>query len=303
MELPAISDLELRNRSRGLLLGMAGGESGAGPLVLTNLALELGESVVARGAIEPELLLERWARLEPASSPRPGSITGQALRLYGDGFPAEGLAEATARLVPDRSGDGPLARALPVAIVARRDGALLKWWANQSASVTHSDLTSRMAAVGSSLLARDLLTRGLEESLARVAQALREEAPLRLSHAFRNPRRGDWPEPGDDAVAVLSQAIHALSAAADLESVLENLENQDRASSAAFALAGGLAGAAFGIDTSSHRLAQLDPGLRQRLEELADRMVDFELLNHVTRAATAGPWLEQSWSEEVQLDG
>ncbi|MGC1194566.1 MAG: ADP-ribosylglycohydrolase family protein, partial [Candidatus Dormiibacterota bacterium] len=148
MELPAISETDLRDRSRGILLGLACGESIYGTLAFTHLALELGESVIGRGEIEPELLLERWERLEPESSPRPGSITAQALRLFGEGFPAEGLGEATARLVPDRSGDGPLPRALPLAIAARRDGALLKRWANQSASVTHSDLTSRIATVG-----------------------------------------------------------------------------------------------------------------------------------------------------------
>jgi hypothetical protein len=267
---------------------MACGESIAGSLPLTNLALELGESLLFRGAVEPELLLERWARLDPAARPRPGSITGQALRLFEEGFPAEGLAEATARLVPDRSGDGPLARALPLAIAARRDGAMLKHFANQSAWVTHSDLTSRMATVGGCLLARDLLTRGLEESLARVAQALREEAPLRLSRAFRPPARGEWPEAGDDAVAVLSQAIRALSQASDLEGVLQEIENQDRPNHGTLALAGGLAGAAFGIASSSPRLGRLDLPLLRRLEELAEGLVNFEVQSHAARGAAGG---------------
>ncbi|MGA7362493.1 MAG: ADP-ribosylglycohydrolase family protein [Candidatus Dormiibacterota bacterium] len=283
MELPAISETDLRDRSRGILLGLACGESIYGTLAFTHLALELGESVIGRGEIEPELLLERWERLEPESSPRPGSITAQALRLFGEGFPAEGLGEATARLVPDRSGDGPLPRALPLAIAARRDGALLKRWANQSASVTHSDLTSRIATVGSCLLARDLLTRGLEESLARVAQALREEAPLRLSRALHRPARDELPESGDDAVAVLSQAIHALAAGSDLEGVLQEVENQERPAPGAMALAGGLGGATFGIDPSSRRLAKLDQALRLRLEELADHLVDFEIQDHASR--------------------
>ncbi|MGC1183622.1 MAG: ADP-ribosylglycohydrolase family protein [Candidatus Dormiibacterota bacterium] len=276
MELPTIPAAELHERARGLLLGIACGEALTGALPLTNLALELGESLLARGEIEPELLLERWTRLDPSSRPPGGSITGQALRLYLDGFPAQGLAEATARVVPDRSGDGPLVRALPIAIAARQDGALLKRWANQSASVTHSDLTSRMAAVASCLLARDLFTRGLADSLARVGQALREEAPLRLARVLRYPHRGDPPEPGDDAVAVLSQAVAALSSAVDLDTALEEVENQDQTNRGALALAGGLAGACFGIKPSSRRLAGLDSPLRQRLENLADRLIDFE---------------------------
>lgn len=288
MELPTISDAELRSRARGLLLGIACGEAATGALSLTHMVLELGESLVARGEIEPELLLERWIRLDPAWRPRGGSITGLALRLYEEGFPAQGLAEATARVVPDRSGDGPLVRVLPIAIAARRDGARLKRWANQGASVTHSDLTSRMAAVGSCLLARDLLTRGLDESLARVGQALREEAPLRIAGVLRHPTRGDTPELGDDAVAVLSQATYALSESRDLEGVLQEVENQEGSNHGSLPLAGGLAGASFGFDPSSPRLAKVDIALRQRLEQLADRLVDFEAGVHAPPVAPGG---------------
>lgn len=288
MELPTISDGELRRRASGILLGMACGELTAGSLTLTRLALDLGESVVETGRVGAETLLERWVLLPPGAGPRPGSITGQALRLFQEGFPAEGLADATARLVPERSGDGPLVRALPLAIVARRDGVLLKSWADESALITHSDLTTRMATVGTCLLARDLLTRGLEECLARVDQALREEAPLRLARTFRMPGRAEWPEPGDDAVAILSQALHALARARDLDGVLEELENQDRPNAGAQALGGGLAGAAFGIDPSSPRMSLIDEALRRRTERLAQELVDFEAREHATRKATDG---------------
>ena len=288
MELPAISAAELRERSRAILLGMACGEAVAGESTLTRLALDLGESVATEERVDPESVLRRWSDRGTDPGPRPGSVTGQALRLYGQGFPAAGLAEATARLVPDRSGDGALVRALPLAVAARRDGARLKLWADQSAAITHSDLTSRMATVGGCLLARDLLTRSLEESLARVAQAIREEAPLRLARAFRRPDMGEGPEPGDDAVAVLSQAIHASAGTADLDGVLAELENQAGSGPGVMALAGGLAGAATGIDPDSARVSGLDPALRRRLEALADRLVTFESEEHGPASGVAG---------------
>lgn len=294
VELPTISDEELRRRASGVLLGMACGELAAGSLTLTSLALDLGESVVEMGRVEPGAILERWVSLPPGARPRPGSITGQALRLFQEGFPAEGLADAAARLVPERSGDGPLVRALPLAILARRNGALLKSWADDSALVTHSDLTTRTATVGACLLARDLLTRGLEESLARIDQALREEAPLRLARTFRMPGRAEWPEPGDDALAILGQAIHALARSRDLEGVLQELENQDQPNSGAQALGGGLAGAAFGIDPSSRRLDQIDEAFRRRADRLAPALVDFEARDHATRKATNGASLNLS---------
>jgi|GEM_PF-4931602 len=288
MELPTISDEELRRRASGVLLGMICGELAAGSLTLSTLALDLGESVVADGGVEPGSMLERWISIPAEVAPRPTSVTGQALRLFQEGFPAEGLADATARLMPDRSGDAPLVRALPLALLARRNGVLLKSWADETALITHSDLTTRMATVGTCLLARDLITRGLEESLARVDQALREEAPLRLARTFRMPGRAEWPEPGDDAVAILSQAIHALARARDLEGVLQELENQDRPNAGAQALGGGLAGAAFGIDPRSRRLGQIDDAVRRRSERLAQELVEFEARDHATRRATNG---------------
>jgi hypothetical protein len=294
VELPTISDEELRRRASGVLLGMACGELAAGSLTLTSLALDLGESVVEMGRVEPGAILERWVSHPPGARPRPGSITGQALRLFQDGFPAEGLADAAARLVPERSGDGPLVRALPLAILARRKGALLKSWADESALITHSDLTTRTATVGACLLARDLLTRGLEESLARIDQALREEAPLRLARTFRMPSRAEWPEPGDDALAILGQAIHALARSRDLEGVLQELENQDQPNSGAQALGGGLAGAAFGIDPSSRRLDHIDEAFRRRADRLALALVDFEARDHAITKATNGASLNLS---------
>ena len=294
MELPTISDEELRRRASGVLLGTACGELAAGSLTLTSLALDLGESVLETARVEAGTILERWASLPPGGGPRPGSITGQALRLFQEGFPAQDLADATARLFPERSGDGPLVRALPLAILARRNGALLKSWADDSALITHSDLTTRVATVGACLLARDLLTRGLEESLARVDQALREEAPLRLGRTFRMPGRTEWPEAGDDAVAILSQSIHALARSRDLEGVLQELENQDRPNAGAQALGGGLAGAAFGIDPRSRRLDQIDEAFRGRAERLARELVDFEARDHATRKATNGAALNIS---------
>jgi hypothetical protein len=288
MELPRISDEELRRRSSSILLGMACGEVAAGSLSLTMQALDLGEAVVDDGRVLPGSILERWVRLPAGAMPRPGSITGQALRLFQDGFSADGLADAVGRLVPERSGDGPLVRALPLSILARRDGALLKCWADESALITHSDLTSRTATIGACLLARDLLTRSLEESLARVDQALREEAPLRLARTFRTPGRSEWPEPGDDAVAILSQAIHALARGRDLEGVLQELENQDRPTAGAMALGGALAGSAFGIGSNSTRLDEVDEALRRRMETLGEALVDLEARDHTTRTATNG---------------
>ncbi|MGH7692908.1 MAG: ADP-ribosylglycohydrolase family protein [Candidatus Dormibacteria bacterium] len=288
MELPSISEAALRQRSRAILLGMASAEAATGPVFHSRFALELGESLLRQGSVDRGLLLERWSRLGGDARPPAGSITGEAIHLFREGFPAEGLGEAAARLIPNRSGDGPLPRALPVAIAARRDGATLKRWAERSASATHADITSRMAAVASSLLARDLLTRGLEESLARVGQALREEAPLRLSQLFRHPRPGDPPEPGDDAVAVLSQAVGALNGAGDLEGALDEAEVDCRPGSATLALTGGLAGAAFGIDLNSPRLRRLETGLRERLDALAEGLVSFELSQRGPRPASSG---------------
>jgi hypothetical protein len=108
------------------------------------------------------------------------------------------------------------------------------------------------------------------------------------------PGRAEWPEAGDDAVAILSQAIHALARSRDLEGVLQELENQDRPNAGAQALGGGLAGAAFGIDPSSRRLDQIDAAFRRRAERLATELVDFEARDRATKTAANGAALNIS---------
>ncbi len=288
MELPAISDSDLADRSEALLLGMTWAETNFSQGTAWTLAADLAESLVSEGTLDPQDLLRRWSGSKPSPDFGSTSLTALALELFRRGFPSQGLGEAAARLRPGRSGDGPLPRVLPIAIAARRDGAKLKRWAALAAGVTHADPSSRLAAVAACLLARDLLTHSLEDSLPRVGQALREEAPPRLAEVFLRPSRTGEPLTGDDAVAVLSQAIHSLHDAPGPQAAVAAARGWADPGSTALALTGGLAGAAFGTSTFGPDLQGIGDGVRQRLLGLSAQLVSLQAGPRGRTAPTTG---------------
>jgi hypothetical protein len=108
--------------------------------------------------------------------------------------------------------------------------------------------------------------RGILIGLARA-----EVPPRSLSH----PAPGEWPEAGEDAVASLSHAVHALVRARDLEVVASELEGQGAPDPGALALGGVLVGAALRHGSSPGRPAPPHPKLRRRLERLAQGLVEL----------------------------
>ncbi|MGH7610004.1 MAG: ADP-ribosylglycohydrolase family protein [Candidatus Dormibacteria bacterium] len=272
MKVPQLTQAEVRDRARGLLLGLAGAEAAAGASNLARMALALAEVALADGELAPARLLDSWAAIQDQLALPPGSATAAALRLYRDGFPAEDLSQAVARILPPGSGEGPLARALPLALPWRDQPGRLKVLAGRSASCTHADAYSRLGTVAACLLARDLLSRELEDSLARVGQALREESPPGLSACLRQPRAGDPPEAPPGAASALAWSVYALSTESSLPELVRSLRDRGAAT---LALAGGLAGAAWGGGSIPEAmLAALDPSLRAALEATALRLAE-----------------------------
>ncbi|MHB8331668.1 MAG: ADP-ribosylglycohydrolase family protein, partial [Candidatus Dormibacteria bacterium] len=212
---PVTSPAAVRSHAQGLLLGLALGEAaqrrGPDPTArLTGQATALAEALLARGRPEPADLLARWLALSQACPERPGSITGEVLRLFAVGLPATGLARAVAGMVPERSGDSVLSRCLPVALACHDSGGTLRAWVQRCAAATHAEPIAQLAAIATAMLARDLLTRPLEDCLPRVAQALREESPESFIAILHAPRPGTGMPGGDDAQGVLAASIQAL---------------------------------------------------------------------------------------------
>ena len=282
------------SRAQGLLLGLALGEAtqSRGPdpaLRLTRQATARAEALLARGRPEPADLLPRWLALSAACPERPGSITGEALRLFEAGLPATGLARAVAGMVPGRSGDSALSRCLPVAVACHGSGGTLRAWVQRCAAATHAEPISRLAAIAAAMLARDLLTRSLEDCLPRVAQALREESPESFTAIMHAPRPGTGMPDGDDAQAVLAASIQALCDGRDWTEAVAIAISRGVPGDTAPALTGALAGARWGVDALPQvGVRQLPPALGSRLRYLGQALLSLDPAAGTPAGAPAG---------------
>lgn len=263
-------------RAEGLLLGLALGEAtptsygGNTGLRLTSQAVAVAEALLAHGPPQPADLLPRWLAISQTISERPGSITGEALRLFRRGLADPELASAVATMVPGRSGDAPLSRCLPIAIAARESGVTLRRWVRRCTVATHAEPISQLAALAAVMLARDLLSRPLEDCLPRVAQALREDSPESFTAILHTPRPGAGMPEGDDASGVLAAAVQALCEGRDWAETVAIAASRGVAGDSAPALAGALAGARWGVAALPEvNLRQLPNPLRVRLSQLA----------------------------------
>jgi len=284
----------LASRARGLLLGLALGEAArsrptAASLRLTAQATVVAEALLATGRPEPADLLSRWLAVSQTAPERPGSVTGEALRLFQRGLAAPEVAASVAAMIPGRSGDSPLGRCLPIAIACRGSGATLREWTQRCAGATHAERISQLAAVAAAMLARDLLTHSLADSLPRVAQALREDSPTSLIAALHAPRPGAGMPEGNDASAVLAASIQAVSEGRNWSETVAIAASRGVAGDTAPALAGALAGARWGLDALPEvNLRELPGALQIRLAQLAVDLLSLMPAGPATAATRGG---------------
>ncbi len=267
--------------ARGLLLGLAAGEAAGAaeggappPLPLTRHTLAVAASLASSGRPVPDDLVRRWLELPEEQAPGAASTTGVALALARRGVPTAELGPAAARSAIGPATDLPLCRCLPIAVAAHRSGGAVRAWAELVAGVTHGDRLSQLVAGATALLARDLLTRELDDALARVAQAIREEAPESL---VRRLRRGDPGEPlpgGDDAASVLAAAVQALGRAREWEAAVADSSSREEPDDQLPALVGALGGARWGTASIPRSLlAELPEGMADQLQSAADQLL------------------------------
>jgi ADP-ribosylglycohydrolase len=291
MQALSSSPAMLEDHAQGLLLGLALGESAGrrrrepGPdLSVVAQVLVVAETLASGRSPEPATLLSGWAA-QPVAA-HSGSISAEAVLLFESGLPVSEVAPAVARVIPGRSGDGPLTSCLPVALACYQSGAAIKGWARECAAITHASPTSQLAAVATTLLTRDLITLGLPDCLARVSQALRSEAPRELLAALRLPEPGEGLPEGDDAISLLAAAVQCLAEGSDWEESVAIGASRSVPGDRLPALVGAMAGARWGRAALPGRgRDQLPPGLEERLLGLASELVRLGL-----ESTRAGSW-------------
>lgn len=242
----------------GLMVGIAAGEAmglprGSRGLHLTEHAMVVADVLLERGEVDRGELLWRWLTSPSAEDAAPPTQN-------------DPVAPPRYRL--------PLVRCLPIAVAAEESGGAAREWAESAAAATHGEAESRLSAVGATLLARDLLTRSLDDSLVRLGQALREDAPETLVRSLGPGDPGDSVPEGGSEPDVLRAAIHCLVYARTFPEALEAATSRDESDDQLPALVGGLAGAIFGRSRLPvDALALLPPGLEGRLERMAAQLL------------------------------
>lgn len=259
--------------ARGMLLGMAAGELAGGDaaLPLTWHALTLAESLREVGRLVPGRVVAAWLELPDEHQLPRGSTTGIALWMAARGLDASQLGPAAAAATGAAALDLPLVRVLPVALAASRSGAATRAWAQLAAGITHGELLAQLAAVATALLARDLLTLDLEDSLVRTAQSVREEAPEVFQRWLRPPDPGAGIPEGSGAPEVLGAAVAALAGARTWGEAVGAASSRGTPQDQLPALVGGLAGARWGLrEVDRVALARLPGEVASRLLAAAE---------------------------------
>jgi ADP-ribosylglycohydrolase len=254
----------VRDRCRGVLLGLAAGDRNGGPV---RMALRLAESLLARGDFDPADVLRRYVDWWRADGQDSGPTAGRVLELVAGGMSAPAAAAQADRESGGRTaGCNPAHRAAPLAMLPAVADGRLAGCAREEAALTHRHPLAGDVSAAAAGLCRALV-RGRDWGAALEAAAVGHMAQTRqaLEAARHSPggRGGYAPE-------VLQAAIYFVHRAPIFAEAL--------AGALAFAgpenycpvLAGALAGARWGA--SAIDPAAVDPRLLPALRGVADML-------------------------------
>jgi poly(ADP-ribose) glycohydrolase ARH3 len=225
--------VELRDRYRGCLLGLALGDAlgapfegfppignpadiaGRLPVTLrytddTEMAMGLAESLAGRGRVDPEDMARRFvANFDPSRGYGPGTVA--VLGLIGKGTPWE---EANRSVFPEGSmGNGAAMRAAPIGLCRFPDAQSLRRAAFLASAVTHDNPVAKEAALLIAGAVAHLVRGGEPAALPGVLEGLVSLPPYRekLGAIRRLLARPD--PPVEEVVSILGHGVLAVESA------------------------------------------------------------------------------------------
>jgi hypothetical protein len=255
------SDVELQERAEGLLLGLVLARRWAAPdqerqPTEASLVEAVGQHILETGGLDEQGLLRRWTA-SWAPGPEAGRTqTDLVLEYSRSGRPWPSARETAARLTLRPDLDPPLLRTMPISIACLGRGATLRNWSRRVTAATHPDATSQLVGFAAARLAQNLLVFDLADSLARTAQAVREDAPESLISAFRPSGAGEEVPGGEDARGVLAAAVQSLVGAQRWDDAVTAAASRGIVGDQAVLLAGAFAGALLGVEDRSEELEE-----------------------------------------------
>lgn len=212
----------------------------------TEMALALAESLCASGELNPDDLAQRFVAWHQTRPPDEGMHTRMVLEAIASG---QSWQRAAWTIDPDSAGNGSLMRCWPVALAFGDDREAMLEASRRQSEITHvhADCVAACAFVSAALW---MLVRGQDKSEA-IAQAVTcagvtaelrsviETAPAKSRSELKN---SGWVRHTVEA------AVWGLLTTENFEEAVVQVVNLGRDADTAGAVAGALAGAAYGVD-------------------------------------------------------
>jgi len=231
----------------------------------TAMSLALGQSILATGHVRAQAAAEAfdaWMRTKPPD-------IGNTVRRGILGFRETGATERP----PDEhdAGNGAAMRVLPVALATlNQPEEVVRAACRAQAHITHNNPLSDAATESLALMVQDAM-RGADK-LRLLHQHAHPLVRLHPEFTFRAVRQRQNPSPY--IVETMQAVFQSLFDTDDFESCLVDVVNRGGDADTTGAIAGMLAGAAYGLDgIPLHWLQGLDPAIRRNCEGQARALI------------------------------
>jgi ADP-ribosyl-[dinitrogen reductase] hydrolase len=226
----------------------------------TAMARTLGESLVERGDLDLEDVAVRYRAWLRGSPREVEPITRAALEALDEGYPPAEAAARAMELTSDQvASNGALVRAVPLALLYRRDPEVLLSRAAEEAALTHADprcggAAAALAAVIVGILAGETDRGAVLDAAFDALERMPEGIPNVLPDAAS--KRSTALRPSRFVIDTLETALVEWFRAPDLDTCLVRTVNHGVESAATGAVAGALAGATWGAGAIPRRWAR-----------------------------------------------
>jgi ADP-ribosyl-[dinitrogen reductase] hydrolase len=229
----------------------------------TEMSLVIARSIAARGEFAAGPAAEglvKWLRGHPVD-------VGNTCRRGIHRFMVEGTLEAPHS--PGSAGNGAAMRMVPIALATLGDEALLERWAVEQAHITHTHPLSDAACV---LVGRLLHLAVLGYSIGQL-RAAAEEAAERCAKLRFEPYRG---LATGYVVDTMQTVLHCLFTTRSFEDCVVETVNQGGDADTTGAIAGGIAGAYYGLTAIPRRwVRKLDRAVAAEVASIAPALVEL----------------------------
>lgn len=255
----------IRDRARGVLLGLAAGDRNGGPI---RMAIHVTESLTEQGRFNPRDILDRYCMWWREGAIDTGPTVATVLGLIEDGLnPVRAVERAHQQACGLSAGCNPAHRSAPLAMAAFLHDQELPRWATEEARLTHHDPLAGDVAAAVVVLCRALIRGEGWDTALFAAGSGRLEPTIRAL----NPANPALLSRGGFAPEVLRAAVHFVGQHTSFTGALTASLSFAGPANYCPVLVGAIGGARWGADAiPSRMLDQCE--VRMRATAAADQL-------------------------------